>query len=69
MPNNLLCNIVQDFYKFWPDEEAQYGKVKVTMKTKTERNSYNGYKFTVVGEGVVSEYLLFHLYLSSMDCY
>ena len=44
----------QDFYQFWPDEETQYGKVKVTLKSKTERSSYNGYKFSIIGEAVVS---------------
>ncbi|XP_065904666.1 receptor-type tyrosine-protein phosphatase alpha-like isoform X2 [Dysidea avara] len=42
----------ENFYKFWPDDETEYGKVKVSLKSKNERNSYNGYKFSIVGEAV-----------------
>ena len=27
------------------------------MKSKSERNSYNGYKFTILGESVVSDHV------------
>jgi len=46
--------LLQDFYKYWPDEEAEYGKIKVTTKSKVDRSSYTGYKFAVLGESVVS---------------
>ncbi|XP_065904655.1 receptor-type tyrosine-protein phosphatase alpha-like isoform X2 [Dysidea avara] len=42
----------ENFYQFWPDEETDYGKVKVSLKSKNERNSYNGYKFSIIGEAV-----------------
>ena len=74
----LYCNtrtffnsivLFKDFYKFWPDEEAQYGNIKVTQKSKSERNSYNGYKFTILGESVVSRHVIFYPSLLSLDCY
>ena len=52
--SNVLYIVGQNFYKFWPDDETEYGKVKVSLKSKNERNSYNGYKFSIVGEAVVS---------------
>ena len=55
--------ISQDFYKYWPDEEAQYGKIKVTTKSKVDRKSYTGYKFSVLGESVVSACVLLYFIL------
>ena len=40
-----------------------YGKVKVTLKSKNERNSYNGYKNEVYCESVVSEDIILYLCL------
>jgi len=53
-PQITLYIVEQDFYQFWPDEETEYGKVKVSLKSKNERKSYNGYKFSIIGEAVVS---------------
>ena len=36
--------------KFWPNEEEQYGQIKVTQKSSEEKNGYIVYKFVIVGE-------------------
>ena len=36
--------------QFWPNDDEEYGKVKVTQKSQSEKKGYIIYKFTVVGE-------------------
>lgn len=39
--------------QFWPDNDEEYGKVKVTQKSQSEKNGCIVYKFAVVGEAII----------------
>ena len=44
----MNCSL-QDFTKFWPDENEEHGQITVTQKSHSEKTGYMAYKFSVMG--------------------